>query len=139
MSRRLVVGGGLRRVGAPPLLCLMLAVGTTGCGDFFVEAACAGGEYPAVRGNGGGRICLKDGQEPTDAYVRFPAHHVPLKADDDYSPTLGDYLTDGDERQRAIARKQLQQLLEADPSRTRKEMLSGPIFPSGYPPESQRP
>lgn len=51
-----------------------------------------------------GRQCVKDGHEPPSGFFRYPAHHVPKRADDDYTPTLGDYLVDGDEEQQTLAR-----------------------------------
>jgi hypothetical protein len=114
-------------------------LGLSGCGDAFAEKVCGDGEYPVVRGDGAGGSCVKDGQEPTGADVRFPANRVPDFADDFYSPTLGDYLAAGDERQQAIALKQLERLMEAHPNKTREELKDGPLFPFGNPPEGERP
>lgn len=126
---------GIRRV----LVLLTLNIATTGCDGFLVEKMCSEGEYPVVRGDGLGGDCVAEGEEPTGADVRFPAGNVPELADDIYSPTLGDYLEQGDERQQEIARTQLRRLTRTDPATTREQLLEGPIFPSGRVPDDQRP
>ena len=81
----------------------------------------------------------RTGTEPIGADVRFPAHRVPNLADEFYSPTLGDYLSFGDERQQAIAREQLRRLIDAHPGKTEQQLVDGPIFPSGDLPTGELP
>jgi hypothetical protein len=128
----------IRRLPTAVLLTAVAAT-STGCGGFLVEKMCSEGEYPVVRGDGQGGNCVADGTEPTGADVRYPAAKVPDLAADVYSPTLGDYLEHGDERQQEIARAQLRRLARTDPAATRRQLLGGPIFPSGRVPDDQRP
>ena len=73
------------------------------------ERACPQGEHPVVQRGVHGKVglCVADGERPPVGFRRYPAHRVPVLANDLYRPTLRDYLRYGDEVQKRAARDKL--------------------------------
>jgi hypothetical protein len=117
------------RVPSALLVIVLLFAGSVSSGCLIRDHTCSDGQYPVVYPNGVGGSCVDDDREPSRGMIRYPADKVPEYVDDDYIPTLGDYLKYGDEAQQRIARQQLQRLQHADPEATREQILDGPLFP----------
>jgi hypothetical protein len=77
------------------LLTLLLTAALTVTGCSLKERICGSGEHPVKAvGNATGRTCVRDGADPPDGYVAYPADKVPVYVDDQWDRYWRDKIVD---------------------------------------------